>query len=297
MDDCAPGLRPLLQDAAEPLAASIIIPAHNEATIIGRLLDAIPRQIDGNALQIIVACNGCTDDTAGVARRHHGVTVIDVPVASKIAALNAADAAARAFPRLYVDADILMTPRTVADLVRALKLPGALYASPPTRMETTGRPWLVRAYLAFWRHLMTVRGEYTGAGVFGLSEHGRARFGQFPDVIADDTFVQDLFSADERQMVDTDPTVVQAPWTVAALLRRRVRVRVGGMQLNARSEGTAAHGARAKRFPWWKVALQDPALLPHSIVYATINLVARFRARRQYRGNRPVDWGRDHTTR
>ena len=39
--------------------ASVVIPAHNEAAVLGRLLDALATGLGGHALEIIVACNGC----------------------------------------------------------------------------------------------------------------------------------------------------------------------------------------------------------------------------------------------
>ena len=47
---------------------SIIIPAHNEASVIEVTLRSILACKLDRALQIIVVANGCTDDTAAVAR-------------------------------------------------------------------------------------------------------------------------------------------------------------------------------------------------------------------------------------
>lgn len=277
-------------------AATIIIPAHNEAAVIGRLLKALPGDIDGRPLQVIVSCNGCTDDTAGVALRN-GALVVEVETPSKIAALNAGDAMAQAYPRLYVDADIEIAPGMVHDLVRALNQPGALCAAPPSRMELGGRPWLVSAYFCFWRQMMLARDGYVGAGVYALSREGRGRFEEFPNVVADDTFVRNLFSFNERQVVPTTPTVVQAPYTVRALFRRRVRVCIGNIQLAKRLLETSAPGLREDRVQWWRVAMTKPASIPHSLVYASFNALARMVAGHQLRRKGPVHWGRDDTTR
>ena len=46
---------------------SVVIPAHNEANVIGRGLDRLFGSL-GTGIEVIVVCNGCTDDTADTAR-------------------------------------------------------------------------------------------------------------------------------------------------------------------------------------------------------------------------------------
>lgn len=63
---------------------SIVIPAHNEARVIRRLLEAL--LVDTSDVEIVVACNGCSDDTAAVARAiadRLPFRVIDLPEPSK----------------------------------------------------------------------------------------------------------------------------------------------------------------------------------------------------------------------
>lgn len=59
-------------------------------------------------MDIIVAANGCTDDTAEVAGAFgYPVRVLNMPpVPSKRAALEAGDEAAKTFPRVYLDVDV-----------------------------------------------------------------------------------------------------------------------------------------------------------------------------------------------
>jgi glycosyltransferase involved in cell wall biosynthesis len=294
----------------DPIVASVVIPAHNEAAVIGRLLTAL-RDIGhgpGNAadggldggldrFEVIVACNGCTDATAAIAR-DHGARVIETPVASKIAALDAADAAATAFPRLYIDADVTLTGRAAADVARALASPGGpLCAAPPMSVDLAGRPWAVRAFYDVWCRIPYLRDTHVGSGVFALSEAGRRRFDRFPDVIADDLFVRNLFGRSERMVVATDPFVIQAPRTLRALVRRRVRIHAGNAEQASHPELAALPGARERSGPWWRAVVERPSLALKAVPYALVNALAKVRARRLVRSDREIGWGRDETTR
>jgi len=285
----------VLEPAHGPVA-SVVIPAHNEAAVIGRLLVSLRPGLECGRLEVIVACNGCTDDTAAVARGL-GATVVEVDTPSKIAALNAADDVAVTYPRLYVDADVVLTPKAVDDLVRALSDPATLCAAPPSQMDLEGRPWSVRAYFAVWKAVMLAREGYVGSGVYGVSRIGRGRFGRFPNVIADDLFVRNSYTSAERRVVPTDATVVEAPRTLSALFRRRIRVCLGNSQLRTHPDFKSLPGSREPSLSWWRVVLARPALIPASIVYAAVNAVARIAAYRQRGKTGPAAWGRDNTTR
>jgi glycosyltransferase involved in cell wall biosynthesis len=289
-------MKPIFAETNRNPVASVVIPAHNESAVIGRLLRSLPSKIDRGTLQIVVACNGCIDDTAKVARQH-GATVVEVATASKIAALNAADDVAVAYPRIYLDADVVITGKTIADLVEALSDSDLLCAAPPSRMLLEDRPWTVRAYFAVWSRVMLAREGYVGSGVYAVSRKGRARFGRFPNVIADDLFVRNVFARTERRVVATEPTIVEAPRTLRALFRRRIRVCRGNAQLFNHPEFRSLPGNHEPAIAWWRVVLANPTLIPAAIVYAVINTGAHLVAYRHRRSTGPVDWARDNTTR
>ena len=85
---------------------SVVIAAHNEGRNIGRCLDALLGGTPAGSIEVVVAANGCSDDTVAVATRP-GVVVLDLPEAGKAAALNAAERQVVSFPRVYLDADCL----------------------------------------------------------------------------------------------------------------------------------------------------------------------------------------------
>ena len=189
-----------------PRLLSVIIPASNEAGYIGACLSALfsSARVPGGAEAIVVA-NGCRDDTAAIARAHlreaeaagWRFSVIERAAGGKPAALNAGDAAARGEMRAYLDADVVVSPELIAQLVLALAVEAPRYASgraqiPPARSAIT------RAYARFWQTLPFAQSAAPGYGLFAVNAAGRARWGAFPDIISDDTFVRLQFAPAER---------------------------------------------------------------------------------------------------
>jgi glycosyltransferase involved in cell wall biosynthesis len=273
------------------VVTSVVIAAHNEAAVLGRTLRTLLADAAPGEFEVVVVANGCTDDTAAVARSFPGVTVRELAAPSKPAALNAGDAAATGFPRIYLDADITLTAAGVRALVAALTEPGVLAAAPGRRLDTTGRPLLVRAYYAINGRHPAYRNALFGRGAIALSAAGRARFGPFPDVIADDLFLDAQFGSAEKREIGSVCTVVATPRRTADLLRRLVRVRAGNAMLRA-ADGQVR---RARRGSWLvDVVLPRPWLLPAGVCYAGLTLLAAAAARRPAarRG-----WGRDESSR
>ncbi|TDC53143.1 glycosyltransferase [Jiangella ureilytica] len=278
--------------------ASVVIAAHNEANVIGSCLEALSGQRFSGDLDIVVSANGCTDDTAAVAARH-GVTVVDRPEAGKTGALNAGDPVATGFPRIYLDADIVLPAHAVATVVARFEvLPRPLAVVPRRRVNTAGRAWPVKAYFSINERHPAFRTGLFGRGMIALSEEGRARFDTFPELIADDLFLDSRFTAAEKAELTEVEVVVEAPFTTRDLLRRLVRVRRGNAQLRtAAAAGQVDLPVRsADRWAWLRdVVVREPRRAPAAIPYLVITVAAALLARRPAR---PGDgWGRDDTTR
>ncbi|GGK79553.1 hypothetical protein Sme01_21630 [Sphaerisporangium melleum] len=117
-------------------SASVIIPAHNEARVIGRLLTRLLAEAAPGEFDVVVVANGCDDDTAGVARGF-GVRVVETPVPSKREALRLGDQAASSHPRVYVDADVELGTADLRALRDALADDGvAAHGTAPTTAPT-----------------------------------------------------------------------------------------------------------------------------------------------------------------
>lgn len=82
---------------------SVIIPAHNEESVISKALESIKQQ-SFTDYEVIVICDACSDKTAEIAR-NYGAKVIEVNVHSSGAARNAGLDVAQGDWILFCDAD------------------------------------------------------------------------------------------------------------------------------------------------------------------------------------------------
>ena len=284
---------------------SIVIAAHNEAAVIRRCLDAVLADAAPGEFDVTVVANGCTDGTARVAASIPGVRVLDLPSAGKVPALNAGDAVAVGYPRIYLDADIVIPAVGVRALRDALAFPDATHAArvlavtARREFDVSRSPLLVRSYYAINARLPVVQNALFGRGVVALSAEGRSRFERFPDVINDDLFLDSLFAAAEKREVGSVCSRIAAPRRTRDLLRRLVRIRRGNASMRAAlaaSGDIRDTGRRGARTSWLRdVALRDPALIPAAACYAAITITAAIIARFPQRPG--AAWGRDDSSR
>ncbi|PZF91826.1 glycosyltransferase [Micromonospora deserti] len=270
---------------------SVVMAAHNEARVIGGCLDALLADAAPGELDIVVVANGCSDDTAQVAAARPGVRVIEVAQAGKANALNVGDTAARGFPRIYLDADVVLSPGALREMAAALTGDAApLAVMPRRRMVTEGRSLAVRAYYAINTRLPVFADALFGRGAIGVSAAGRDRFDRFPEQIADDLFLDSQFSAEEKQEVASATSLVQAPRHTRDLVRTLARVRAGNTMLRASHTNIRPSAPSS----WFRdVVLPRPWLAPAATVYVTITLAAALKSRRHPSNG----WGRDESTR
>lgn len=266
--------------STSPAVASVVIPAHNEAEGIARTLETLTRDAHVGEFEIVVVCNGCSDATAQVAASVPGVEVVEIAEPSKLAALRAGDERAVSFPRVYLDADILVPTETVRALAQALSGEEALVGGVPGRLDLRATRGLVKLYFEFRQRLPVFHDGGIGAGVYALSERGRSRFDVWPDLRSgDDQFIFRLFSSEERITLSEHHTVVEPPSSLRAVVRRGVRTARGNARLSAGAAGRDLPAPPAGR----RVALRDAARSPRGIasaaVFIAVTAVVRLRAR------------------
>jgi glycosyltransferase involved in cell wall biosynthesis len=275
---------------------SIIIPAFNERSVIARTLMAMTDRANPGELDVIVVCNGCTDDTADVARKFgEPVRVLETKIGGKPHALNLGDKAAVSFPRIYADADVLISIETIRSLANRLEQGDALAVAPAPNVDVAGCSWPVRAYYGIRSRLPSGREGIGGSGVYALSEAGHRRFCEFPTLTADDGYVRLQFAPEERETIASVNSTVFAPRKAKDLIVTKTRSHYGSLELaklypqlwDNKGEGNNKALLRLFAYPW---------LWHELFVYCYVTIAAKRRAQARLRAG-TFTWQRDETSR
>jgi hypothetical protein len=147
---------------------------------------------------------------------------------------------------------------------------------------------LIHSYYRTRLRLPSARNRLWAGGAYGLSKQGRERFGAFPDLTADDLFVDRLFAADEKAVLDVDPVVISPPRTPKAQVQVLHRVYRGNAEQNG-----AAGGRSTARQTLGEVLRSVRG--PLSAVHAAVYLGFAVAGRRGAAG--PGKWERDESSR
>jgi len=282
--------------AAVAARVGVLIPAHNEESVIARTLVRLTEGALPEDLDVVVVCNGCTDRTAEVARSvAPWARVLEVPKPSKVDAVRVGNAAGTVFPRVHLDADVAISGADILGLVHPLLTQEVLATAPRRVLVRDHSSRMVRWFYDVWEQLPQVRTGLFGRGVIALSEGGQRRVDALPQLMSDDLAISEVFGPDERRVVETSVAEVRAPGTLSDLLRRRVRVATGNAQADeagARRPGSATTWGILAR-----LAIDKPALAPRVPVFVLVGAVARLQSRRAVRARDFTTWLRDDSSR
>lgn len=235
----------------EPLVSghplvTVVMPAYNEAAhIAAKISNLVGQEWPADRLQILIGCDGCSEDTAGIARKiagchpQTGINVIEFRNnRGKVAVLNDLMRQARGEIVIISDVSSLLPRDAVSRLVAHFRNPsiGAVGAGYGPAGDTTG------GEKAYWDYQSRIKtGEARMGGLIGA--HGACyaiRGGLYrpldPDVINDDFIVpvqialggwKTAYDAGIRvRELDASPDKVD--------FRRRIRIGRGNAQQLAR---------------------------------------------------------------
>jgi cellulose synthase/poly-beta-1,6-N-acetylglucosamine synthase-like glycosyltransferase len=135
---------------------SLIIAAHDEGTVIAATVrNALALHYPRERLELIVACDGCADDTALRARESGADLVLELPRGGKIRAQDAAVERARGEIVAFSDANALWEPDAARALVGAFADPMVGYACGQVRFVRAGDAGNQEG--VYWRYELAVR--------------------------------------------------------------------------------------------------------------------------------------------
>jgi cellulose synthase/poly-beta-1,6-N-acetylglucosamine synthase-like glycosyltransferase len=221
-------------------AISLIVAAHDEQDVIAARVAAGKAE----GLEVIVACDGCTDATAERAREAGADLVLELDRGGKVAAQNAAVEKATGTLLAFADANSAWEPGAAAKLAAAFADPDVAYACGQLRLESPDGDNQEGLY---WRYEMKLRELESGrAGI-------TAGNGAIYMVRASDYIVLDSARSHDGSF----------PFLLAKRGRRSVYV-PGAVASEAMVPSIGGEFARKRRImrPLWDVVVLDGMLSP-----------------------------------
>lgn len=282
-------------DDSHSILATVIIPAHNEGKTIKRLLTALTVPLESR-FQVLVVCNGCTDATAEISRTFEPhVTTIETETPSKRLAIQLGDQQAGHYPRIFIDADVVISNSDVGKLTESINRDNILACAPDRQIPRANTSWIVRWYYDVWECLPQVQNGLFGRGVIGLSAEGMRRIRQLPPMMSDDLIMSEAFDESERAIVRDALVTVFPPRNVRDLLRRRIRANTGNHE--ADQAGLRSAQAKTSVSDLAAIARRDLRKVPKVGVFVAIWAVSNLGSRRAIKARDFTTWRRDESSR
>ena len=273
------------------MTMTVIIPAHNEAAVIGSTLSSLLRDARPGDFRVVVVCNGCTDGTAPLVRSAFpDVTVVELDESSRVAAINAGLHLAGDQDVLLLDADVELATRDALALCDALTAPGIDVAIGRMKIDVEGGSWPVRAFYRVWAlHPYLANGKFAAA--IAISKSALHGIGELPGVTNDDAYLSRLFRPENVALVYQVCFRVRVPRSLPALLRVRSRIHRGNRELQQlfpdRPEAHTQSGIGLLR-----IVSRRPRLWVDFVLFVAVGGISRLLSLRPSRG-----WERDLTSR
>jgi glycosyltransferase involved in cell wall biosynthesis len=284
--------RPLAGDKTLP-SITVVVPAHNESTIIAeKLANTLALDYPPELLEVIVASDGSDDGTNDlVARFGQGVRLLALPRLGKNGALTRAARAANGEILVFSDADTKLTERTLLHVAAPFADPQVGGVAGERRHRHDSKPGQDAAARGkrLLRMLMSRAGSVTSAEgqIYAVR---RKLFEPVPENVPDDFWISTRVVARHRRLV-YEPEAASYPFAGATIVRRpferTVRMTgplfrsfwIGRNLLNPAEYGfysvqLISHKLlrRLVFVPLLGLAVSAPALRSHGRVYRAVSL-------------------------
>ncbi len=277
--------------------ATVIVPAHNEASVIEDCLNSIVNQsgID----HIIVPCNGCTDNTVEIVEdKFPHVVCLNIKKPSKTNALNVAEQKAQelgvTYPIFYIDADTQLSDNCIPLITQKMAAGDILLSAPTPIIDTRKSSWLVKTYYKVWTSLPYIKEGVIATCSFIVSEQGRLRFDKFANVIGDDGFIRCHFKNSEISNIKGAEIYITAPRDFYSLIKIKTRARLGNMELIAKKKCPVIEKKNYGSVMKKKLLSKD--FIP-TIIYIITASIIRLRASAQFKKIQSYQWEKDTSSR
>ena len=277
--------------------ATVIVPAHNESSVIEDCLNSIINQYGID--HIIVPCNGCTDNTVEIVKtKFPSIVCLDIETPSKTNALNVAEAKAQelgvTYPIFYIDADTRLSENAISNITAAMQDGKILLSAPTPIIDTSKSSWLVKTYYKVWINLPYIKEGVIATCSFIVSKQGRERFDKFADVIGDDGFIRCHFNNSEISNIQGSEIYIRAPKDIFSLIKIITRARLGNMELISRKKCPVIEKKNYRN-------VMKSRLLSKNIfstaIYIAIAMIIRVRANMQFKKLSTYQWEKDTSSR
>jgi glycosyltransferase involved in cell wall biosynthesis len=231
---------------------SFIIPAHNEARLIGGTIEALhaAARACGEPYEIVAVDDDSTDATTDAAR-HAGARVVAVKARQIAAVRNAGAQEARGNRFVFVDADTIVTPAVLREVIAAFG-GGAVGGGAPVRFDGPVPLW-GRVGIRLWLMVQRVAGLASGCLLFATREAFEACGGFDPGLfVAEDVELSRRLRRQGRFVVIGEPVV-----TSGRMVRSFGFWEMAGIALGALRHGFLFHRRRTGH--WYVARRESPA--------------------------------------
>jgi glycosyltransferase involved in cell wall biosynthesis len=234
------------------LPLAVIIPAFNGAQTLKRSLVSLAGQDLGTTalltagIHVLVVVNDGQKETFAAAEAHlpalrkRGIAAsVIVSSAGRVAALQAGESHVPALShRVYLDQDAFLSSGALAALAEGFCRPGIGFATLAPVFEPSVSA-AVRCFCRAWVRLPYVRRSPATMGLYAVSAQGRARWGDWPHIAADDKAVRLLFRPAERLLIENETYRVLPPASWGELIDTRARYVRSNRELTTRGHRDA----------------------------------------------------------
>ncbi len=276
------------------MTISVIVPAYNEINVIDHTLK--PYASLTTEVQVIVVCNGCTDGTEDHVRSNYPwVELIVLDEGSKVKAINAGNKVAKYFPRVYQDADVILSINSILNIEKEFDCKQYLFASPSVSLKGDKVDRIVKQYYEFIYETPAYKAGMVNSGVYILSKEALEKIGEFPNIIADDGFVKGCLGVENLQRLYNSTSIVGMPTKTISLVKVKTRSQLGNFQLKKLLGFSPSNGSNNFK-SLLSIVYKSKKWIPF-FCYVSIMLMCKLRASAQLRFNVGLQWERDECTR